>query len=177
YISRYMKRGPIALNRIIMYDGDQVMFHYKDKRTNRTETKTMTAEEFIGAMTRQIQNHHFRTIRRYGIYSRRLKNLMKTILQAYQSQVKKMIIAVKNALKPKKWAERLTEEFGENPLECSKCGEKEDIPKSVVDLLDGTDLEYEPNQPPQFSCEKCGGEMYPEYYRNGLGKEFRFSEQ
>lgn len=123
YISRYMKRGPIALNRIIMYDGDQVMFHYKDKRTNRTETKTMTAEEFIGAMTRQIQNHHFRTIRRYGIYSRRLKNLMKTILQAYQSQVKKMIIAVKNALKPKKWAERLTEEFGENPLECSKCGE------------------------------------------------------
>ena len=42
---------------------------------------------------------------------------------------------------------------------CLKCGEKEDIPKSVVDLLDGTDLEYEPNQPPQFSCEKCGGEF------------------
>ncbi|MBO0449850.1 hypothetical protein JZO76_09895 [Enterococcus sp. MJM12] len=47
----------------------------------------------------------------------------------------------------------------------------------MVDLLDGTDLECEPNQPPQFSCSKCGGEMYPEYYRNSLGKEFRFSEQ
>lgn len=34
YISRYMKRGPIALDRIRMYDGTEVLFTYKDKRTN-----------------------------------------------------------------------------------------------------------------------------------------------
>ncbi|MBB6514452.1 hypothetical protein GGQ92_003305, partial [Gracilibacillus halotolerans] len=27
--------------------------------------------------------------------------------------------------------------------------------------MDGGD----PTVPPQFSCEQCGGEMYPEYYK------------
>lgn len=123
YISRYMKRGPIALNRIIMYDGEIVMFHYKDKRTNTQETKTMSVEEFIGALIRHIPEKQFKTIRRYGIYSRRLKTLMKTILRDYQKKIHKLIVNVKEALKPKTWAERINEEFGKNPLECSECGE------------------------------------------------------
>lgn len=123
YISRYMKKGPIALNRIIMYDGETVMFHYKDKRTNTTETKTMCVEEFIGALIRHIPDRNFKTIRRYGIYSCRIKSLMKKIVAEYQKKIKRMLINLKKALKPQKWDERIYEEFGENPLECTKCGE------------------------------------------------------
>lgn len=123
YISRYMKRGPIAMNRILMYDGEQVMFTYQDKRTNTKETMTMSVEEFIGALIRHISNRYFRTIRRYGIYSRRIKTLMKTIMMTYQKMIRRMIVTLNEALKPKTWAERITEEFGENPLECSRCGE------------------------------------------------------
>ncbi|MDN2640098.1 transposase, partial [Enterococcus avium] len=68
YISRYMKRGPIALNRILLYDGKIVMFQYHDKRTNTDKIKTMSAEEFIGALIRHIPENQFKTIRRYGIY-------------------------------------------------------------------------------------------------------------
>ncbi|MBV6379365.1 IS91 family transposase, partial [Enterococcus faecium] len=32
-------------------------------------------------------------------------------------------INLNEALRPKSWEERITEEFGENPLECSCCGE------------------------------------------------------
>ena len=65
YISRYMKRGPIALSRLVMYDGEQVMVHYKDKRTNTKETMTIPLEEFIQKLIRQIPDHHFKTIQRY----------------------------------------------------------------------------------------------------------------
>lgn len=123
YISRYMKRGPIALSRIIMYDGEQVMFKYKDKRTNSMETMTMQVEEFIASLIRHIPDKHFKTIRRYGIYSRRIKTVMRLILENYQKIIRKMLVNVQKALKPKNWADRITEEFGVNPLECYGCGE------------------------------------------------------
>ncbi|EOT27947.1 transposase [Enterococcus saccharolyticus subsp. saccharolyticus ATCC 43076] len=123
YISRYMKRGPIALKNLLMYDGEQVMFHYKDKRTNTKETMTMTVEGFIRALIRHIPDKYFKTIRRYGIYSRRLKSLMEKILKSYQKLVKRLLVNVKKALKPKTWSERIFEEFGINPMECTECGE------------------------------------------------------
>ncbi|QCI86085.1 transposase [Vagococcus zengguangii] len=124
YISRYMKRGPIALERIKMYDGHHVMFEYHDKRTNRKEMKTMTAEEFIGALVRHIPDRHFRMIRHYGIYSRRIKSFIKKIVEVYQEKVKKLLINSKQMLKSKTWAQRITECFGKNPLDCPNCGEE-----------------------------------------------------
>ena len=123
YISRYMKRGPIALNRILLYDGKIVMFQYHDKRTNTDKIKTMSAEEFIGALIRHIPENQFKTIRRYGIYSRRIKTIMKKVLSNYQKEIQRMLVNVKKALKPKSWCERIAEEFGVNPLECTRCGE------------------------------------------------------
>ena len=34
----------------------------------------------------------------------------------------------------------------------------------------------DPTVPPQFSCEKCGGEMYLEYYMGLHGYESKISE-
>ncbi|HBM8942603.1 TPA: hypothetical protein NOB03_001137 [Enterococcus faecium] len=59
---------------------------------------------------------------------------------------------------------------------CLSCGEKESIPMDVVKFLDDADIANDPNNPPQFTCEKCGKEMYPEYYRNALGIEFKISD-
>lgn len=122
YISRYMKRGPIALNRIIMYDGDIVMFRYHDKRTNTEEKEIMLAKEFIAALIRHIPDKNFKTIRRYGLYSRRIKKVVKEVVKEIQSKIKRLLLNVSTALKPMKWADRITECFGENPLKCSSCG-------------------------------------------------------
>ncbi len=37
----------------------------------------MSAEEFIGVLIHRVLDHQFKTIRRYGIYSRRIKSVMK----------------------------------------------------------------------------------------------------
>ena len=47
----------------------------------------------------------------------------------------------------------------------------------VVKFLDDADIANDPNNPPQFTCEKCGKEMYPEYYSNALGIEFKISDR
>jgi hypothetical protein len=39
--------------------------------------------------------------------------------------------------------------------------------------MDGGD----PTVPPQFSCEACGGAMYPEYYKGVHGYEYSISDK
>ncbi|WP_235019580.1 restriction endonuclease subunit S [Pediococcus acidilactici] len=78
-----------------MYDGESVLFSYKDKRTNRKETHLMSVEAFIGALIRHIPDRHFKTIRRYGIYSRRIKTLMKQVMAVYQKAVRRRLVELK----------------------------------------------------------------------------------
>lgn len=118
-----MKRGPIALDRIRMYDGTEVLFTYKDKRTNLTETHVMSVEDFIAALIRHIPDHHFKTIRRYGIYSRRIKTLMKQVMATFQKTVHRLLVDLNRVMKRKSWAENIVERFGYGPLKCSDCGE------------------------------------------------------
>ncbi|MGM8366391.1 hypothetical protein ACLIBG_14625 [Virgibacillus sp. W0181] len=40
------------------------------------------------------------------------------------------------------------------------------------DMMDGGD----PSTPPRFSCEQCGGEMFPEYYKGIHGQEYKLSD-
>jgi hypothetical protein len=57
-----------------------------------------------------------------------------------------------------------------------RCDEKEAIPLGVVrdfDMMDDGD----PEVPPQFTCESCGGEMYPEYYKGVHGYEYRIEDR
>jgi hypothetical protein len=35
----------------------------------------------------------------------------------------------------------------------------------------------DPEVPPQFACESCGGEMYPEYYKGVHGYEYRVEDR
>lgn len=91
YISRYMKRGPIALKQIKMYDGESVAFSYHDKRTDQEELMMMTVEVFILSLVRHIPDKGFKMIRHYGLYSRRIKSLDKKVALAYQHSVVKSV--------------------------------------------------------------------------------------
>ena len=51
----------------------------------------------------------------------------------------------------------------------------EAIPYEVVRDFDAMD-DGDPTVPPQFSCEKCGGAMYPEYYKGIHGYEYKVSD-
>ncbi|WP_297420842.1 hypothetical protein [Clostridium sp.] len=58
------------------------------------------------------------------------------------------------------------------PYKCSKCGITENIPREVVEYFDEID-QSNINEPPYFSCEKCGGIMRPKEYKGVYGKNYK----
>ena len=122
YIGRYMKRGPIALHRIIIYDGETVVFKYHDKQDGEEKVESLTVDAFIGRLIRHIPDKQFKMIRHYGLYSRRIKTLMKEIVTIYQESIKKLLVNAKKMIQPKGWRESIKESFGYDPLKCSECG-------------------------------------------------------
>lgn len=121
YIGRYMRRPAIGLNRIVAYDGDFVTFKYVDKTDGKEKTETMMVEEFIMCLIRHIPDEQFKTIRHYGIYSRRSKSISKKLIQAWQEKTKRWILKVKKTLRRQTWRERVIASGTKDPMICPHC--------------------------------------------------------
>lgn len=55
---------------------------------------------------------------------------------------------------------------------CTLCKIKEAIPKEVVEYFDEMD-QSNVDEPPCFSCEKCGGVMRSQEYQGVYGKTYK----
>ncbi len=58
------------------------------------------------------------------------------------------------------------------PYKCLKCGITENIPREVVEYFDEMD-QSNIDEPPCFSCEKCGGTMRTKEYKGVYGKNYK----
>jgi hypothetical protein len=58
YVSRYLRRPPIAMHKILYYDGERVRFRYRDKKRDRIEVQEYSAREFILRFVDQIPNRY-----------------------------------------------------------------------------------------------------------------------
>lgn len=105
YIGRYMKRPAIALGRIKEYDGEFVEFSYRDKTSGEEKTEKVTVEEFISRVIRHIPDENFKTIRYYGVYARRIKNVCKKLVSNWQKEARKWIVKAKKRLQRRNWRE------------------------------------------------------------------------
>jgi hypothetical protein len=110
YIGRYIKRPAIALRRIVEYDGKKVVFKYFDKKEKKEKTETVDVMEFIARIIRHIPDRNFKTIRYYGLYSRRNK-----------AKIDKILKIKRNKIPKKSWKEKMEIETGKNPLLCPRC--------------------------------------------------------
>lgn len=81
----------------------------------------ITVEEFISRIIRHIPDENFKTMRYYGVYSRRIKSLCKKIVTAWQKEARKWIVKAKRMLKRRNWRERIKEGTGKDPLVCPRC--------------------------------------------------------
>lgn len=91
------------------------------KTDGKEKTEKVTAEEFITRLIRHIPDEQFKTIRHYGIYSRRSKSLSKKILTTWQQEAKKWVTKVKKTLCRQTWRERVIASGQKDPLVCPKC--------------------------------------------------------
>ena len=92
----------------------------------------MVAKEFILSLIRHIPDKDFKTIRHYGLYSRRIKTVVQKIVRHLQEKMEKLLISARKMTQPKKWRERITETFGVDPLKCPHCGNFYEFKGTVV---------------------------------------------
>lgn len=135
YIGRYMRRPAMALSRIVDYDGETVTFKYFDKTEQKEKQEIVTVEEFISRIIKHIPDEQFKTIRYYGIYSRRGKRLADKMMEAYMG---KRIRKTDGQRKQQRigWRNKLKAFTGRDPLECLRCKEVMEY-KGKVSLKSG----------------------------------------
>ncbi len=121
YIGRYIRRPAIALHRIEEYDGQYVTFRYHDKNDGQEKRERLTVEEFIGRLIMHIPDEQFKTIRYYGVYSRRIKAVCKKVISSWQKEARKWIVKVKRTITRRSWKQRIKEQTGKDPLLCPHC--------------------------------------------------------
>jgi len=121
YIGRYIRRPAIALHRIEEYDGQYVTYRYYDKKDGQEKRERLTVEEFITRLIVHIPDEQFKTIRYYGVYSRRIKARCKKLISVWQEKVRKWIVKVKKTVKRRKWEQRIKEQTGKDPMVCPHC--------------------------------------------------------
>jgi hypothetical protein len=120
YIGRYIRRPAIAVDRILSYDGEMVVFRYHDKTDDTDKEEQVTVEEFISRLIRHIPDEQFKMIRHYGVYARRAKRICKEKVKVWQATVKRTLVKVKQLIR-RKWRERIKANTGKDPMVCLKC--------------------------------------------------------
>ena len=140
-----MRRPAIALHRIENYDGQNVTFRYYDKKDGKEKLETITVEEFIKRLIVHIPDEQFKTIRYYGIYSRRIKAISKKLITNWQKEVRKWIVNTKKIVKRRNWQQRIKEQTGKDPMICPHCENYYEY-KGEVCLKDGQlEIKYASN--------------------------------
>jgi len=127
YITRYSGRAAISENRIINYDGTNVIFCYNDHKDDEYHEISCTAEEFILILLRHLIPYNLKTIRYYGFYRKKHKFHDKMILL-----VNKGLQIIRKPLNNHRF--RIITYFNRDPYCCPNC---KTTMKHVCEIIGG----------------------------------------
>lgn len=139
YIGRYAKRPSVSEAKIVSYDGQSVVFEYKDKLTREHTQLCLSVDEFIGRLVRHIGEKNFRMIRYGGFYSNRTREkreeLRCALPKRYHGSFRFEGTTVKS------WRERILQMNGKDPLACPLCGNIMTLTEIAYRIRDGPGLQ------------------------------------
>jgi len=115
YAVRYTGKPAMAESRIIDYDGEFVTFWYQRHEDNKFVEEKIHVFEFFKRLIIHIPNENFKTVRYYGIYSKKHKFHDKMIML-----IKHQTHKLRNSLNS--WRMMILKDFDIDPISCPKCG-------------------------------------------------------
>lgn len=115
YAVRYTGKPAMAESRIIDYDGEFVTFWYQKHEDNKFVEEKIHVFEFFKRLIIHIPNENFKTVRYYGIYSKKHKFHDKMIML-----IKHQTHKLRNSLNS--WRMMILKDFDIDPISCPKCG-------------------------------------------------------
>lgn len=69
YLARYVHRVAIANERILAFDGDRVIFRYRDSRSSESRSCCLPVHSFIARFLQHALPRGFTKVRHYGLYA------------------------------------------------------------------------------------------------------------
>ena len=115
YAIRYTGKPAMAESRILDYDGEYVTFWYQRHEDDQFVTERIHVYDFFKRLIIHIPEQNFKTVRYYGIYSKKHKFHDKMVM-LIQSPIKK----IRDSLIS--WRLLILKDFGIDPLDCPNCG-------------------------------------------------------
>jgi len=122
YLAKYVVSPPIAVSRLIDYDGKQVQYWWRDHRSHKREEARIEVMRFIGRMVQHILPKGFQRIRYYGLHGTCKAKKVREFLVRLLAGLKQVIEGTYRVIAEKKYRERIKEAFGIDPLRCKRCG-------------------------------------------------------
>jgi len=116
YLAKYVASPPIAVRRIVSYDGQTVKYWYKDHKTKAKKFEVVDVLSFIGRMVQHIMPKCFQRVRYYGLQATKTFKKWAEVIRKAVSRVKNMVKGAYQAVKEKKFRERYREISGKNPM-------------------------------------------------------------
>ena len=116
YLSRYVHHIALSNSRIVSYDGQTVVFRYKDRKQGSIKTRSLSGRDFARAFLEHVLPEAFVRIRHFGLHaSRRRSDLARC----------RVLIGTPAAPAPQTetWIEAFRRLLGTEPLLCPKCGQ------------------------------------------------------
>ena len=127
YIGRYLGHPPMAMSRLVDYDGQRVHFWFKETASGLRRDVTLSAFDFISLMVKHISPKGMQLMRHAGLYARNTKakwaTKVKLALDALRLQFPLFdLTPFAKSFSPLAWRDRFKASFGLDPLACPQCG-------------------------------------------------------
>jgi len=122
YLAKYVASPPIAVRRIIDYDGQNVTYWYNDHETKSKKTETVPVDVFIGRMVQHIMPKGFQRVRYYGLQATKTYKKWADVISKGIKTAGRVIKGAYRVIRVKKYRERYIEISSKDPLLCGYCG-------------------------------------------------------
>ncbi len=133
YLIRYVVSPPIAVSRIVAYDGQEVEYFWQDHKSGRPERARITAVEFIRLLVQHILPTGFQRVRYLGVHAVCLrKKIKEQVRRAIRAVVQEAFSFGEAVMSKLGWRRKIKEKFGRDPLRCERCGEEMELWKVWV---------------------------------------------
>lgn len=121
YLAKYVASPPIAVRRIVSYDGETVGYWYKDHKTKSKKFEKVPVYTFIGRMVQHIMPKGFQRVRYYGLEATKTYKKWSEVIQKGIKRIGRIVKGAYQIVKRKKYRERYQEISGIDPMICQYC--------------------------------------------------------
>jgi hypothetical protein len=127
YLAKYVACPPIAVRRIVGYDGQKVTYWYQDHETKTKKTETVDVDVFVGRMVQHILPKGMQRIRYFGLQGTRTFTKWQDVVKEGIRKIGRVVAGAYQIIARRRYRERYKEVSGRDPMVCEYCGKEMDL--------------------------------------------------